>query len=817
MKKINTKRCLNKKLHQDNTGAAMAMVLVIILFISIIAAILMFLAYLGYQMRLIDKQGKDTFYTAETVLDEINTGLQLEVSAAMAKAYNDVMTQYAFLDTPAKRSAKFNEIYVNELKTVLQGASAEGTYDITKLRSYLSDDVLGDTAASDLTDPAKRGSRSSFKTYGAIVESNLADDSYKMTKRDSESLLLQDLKVTYVNQNGYVSIISTDIRLVLPTVSFAQASELPNLYNTSLIADETLAMGNTAGGSGVRIQGDAYAGRMTVGKTDEHNFLPASQVFFENLDGAEDNDLSLVVSREDVTVNNSELSTDSVDFWANNILLSESDAVMSGSTNLKDDMLLQGVGSRLRLTGEYTGFGMMATAPANPSSGEEGEGEEEEEVDNSTNPSYSSAIIVNGRESVLDFSGLDSMTIAGRSYVQTKVQYTGTDERVDSDKVNKSNIMMGESVALKSNQLVYLVPGEALGCIIKEDGSTGESKYGCNPLTLDQYEEVSNFEKYVFLDGDRPISALGNKALNYYIEKENVAGQTVAMYMPELIFKQTSAGTLVYCYLRFPNEEKANMYFTDYYNVNAEQVSQYTKLYANEVKMADPAAMTYLNLAGSMLVYDQGQTTPASLLAAPDDGLSSFYSKNKQAQEISVSKNRIYQALSAKMVTDTNQLTMAEMGQTAFKNIVDQTKLEEILDAAHAHKVEIETGTPGNIKKAVLTDADYTVNGSAPDAGIIVSLGNVEVEKNFTGLILAGGDITVSAGGAGVKLAPMDIGDFTEVFEASTDIGGTEYFVLDVFKDGKNFSSGAGGGSGSATGSRLVPVDLIVYERWNKR
>lgn len=817
MKKINKNRFLNKKLSQDNTGAAMAMVLVIILFISIIAAVLMFLSYLGYQMRLMDKQGKDTFYTAETVLDEINAGLQQEVSKAMAKAYNDVMTQYAFLDTPAKRSSKFNEIYVNELKSALQGPSAEGTYDVTILRSYLSDDLLGDTSASDMADPAKRGSRLSFNTYGSIVESNLSDDSYKMTKRDSESLLLQDLKVTYVSQTGYVSIISTDIRLVLPTISFAQASELPNLYTTSLIADETLAMGNTAGGSGVRIQGDAYAGRMTVGKTDEHNFLPASQVFFENLDGAEDSELSLVVSREDVTVNDSEISTDSVDLWADNILLTGSDAVLSGSTNLKDDILLQGTGSRLRLIGEYTGFGMMATAPADTSSEEE-EGTEGEVEDNSTNPAYSSAIIVNGRESVLDFSGLDSMTIAGRSYVQTKVQYTGTEEGIDPTKVNKANVMMGESVALKSNQLVYLVPGEALGCRIDDDGSIGESVYGCNPLTLEQYEEISDSEKYVLLDGDKQISALGYKTLSYYIEKENVAGETESKYMPELIFKQTSAGTLVYCYLRFPNEEKANMYFTDYYNINAEQVSRYTKLYANEVKMADPTAMTYLNLAGSMLVYDQGQTTPASLLAAPDDGQSSYYSKNKQAKEISASKNRIFQALSAKMVMDTNQLTMTEMGQTAFKNIVDQGKLEEILDAAHAHKVEIETGTPGNIKTAVLTDTDYTVGGSSPDTGIIVSLGNVTVEKNFTGLILAADDITISAGGGGVKIAPMDLGDFTEIFDASTDIGGTEYYVLDVFRDGKNFSSGAGGsGSGSAVGSRLVPVDLIVYERWNKR
>ena len=81
-----------KKLHKDDRGSAMAMVIVIITFIAILAAILMFISYVGYQMRMLDRAGKDNFYTAETVLDEINVGLQNEVSDAVAKAYENVMT-----------------------------------------------------------------------------------------------------------------------------------------------------------------------------------------------------------------------------------------------------------------------------------------------------------------------------------------------------------------------------------------------------------------------------------------------------------------------------------------------------------------------------------------------------------------------------------------------------------------------------------------------------------------------------------------------------------------------------------------------------
>ena len=74
-----------KQLHKDDRGSALAMIIVIIAFIAILATVLMFASYAGYRMRLVDKQGKNTFYTAETVLDEINVGLQKEVSAALSE------------------------------------------------------------------------------------------------------------------------------------------------------------------------------------------------------------------------------------------------------------------------------------------------------------------------------------------------------------------------------------------------------------------------------------------------------------------------------------------------------------------------------------------------------------------------------------------------------------------------------------------------------------------------------------------------------------------------------------------------------------
>lgn len=845
----------NKKhmlqLKQDNRGAAMAMVLIIIMFVSILAAVLMFVSYLGYQMRLMDKRGKDTFYDAETVLDEINTGLQEVASEAMIEAYNKVMTNYAVYDSTVMRSSEFYRTYINELKARLQPSPTDdGTYDIKLIRSWLSDEIVGNSTGTVAA--GDRASRDKFGSYGAIVESNVTPEAYTLDYKESEYLKLKDLKVTYVDRNGYVSIISTDIKLVLPTVSFAQSSEIPRLEKFSMIADETLAMGNTAAGGLIDIKGNAYAGRMLIGRVDtadEHqkqnqtdgkypaiastSFINGTNVKFEpNLEAgvaASADNMSLVISRENIEVNSGILATDNVEFWGDNVHLLSSGVSLDGVTNLKDDLILEGKGSEARLNGEYNGFSMItgdnSGTPSAPGVGTDGaEGAEGTGTeDDATDPSLSSAIIINGQESKLDLSGLESMTIAGRSYVQTKTKAGDTTPEAYQ---NKSNVMMAESVAVKSNQLIYLVPQEAIGCVIEEDGTIGDTAFGANPLTLDQYEKmVDNPDKYLILDGNRQIAALGYKPLSNYISQETVAGQVEKMYVPEVVFKHPQNGTgktLVYCYLRFTDEEKANQYFMDYYNINTEQVDRYTRLYAKEIKMADPSAMLYLNLAGNMLVYNEDQTTPATVISAPDDGNTSYYIRQRQAKTIFSTKTSAFSALGAKLVTDISQLSIVEQGRHAFENIINTTKMDEMLTASVSNTVTIDAGASGTLK-AIFTKSDYTVNGSTPQPSLIVSQGNVDVETNFKGLIIAAGNITVKSGGAGITIEPMELKDFAQIMDAEIEfgvIGGTtsnKYFVIDSFRDGINYKSVAPSTSGGDATTQVALRDLIVYEQWSKR
>lgn len=828
-----------KNLNKDNSGAALAMVIIIIAFISILAAVLMFVAYAGFRMRLVDRQGKDTFYTAETVLDEINVGLQGEISAALSVAYEDVMINYSLENSANARNKRFRETYFNKLTENLQDPVNTGTYNIGKLRGYLSPESLGDGNAT----------REGFHSYGAIVESNVEGGAVQyVLEANYTRMLLKDLKVSYVNENGYVSIISTDIRIDLPSFNFSQASALPALESCSLIADDTLFIGNATSGGSVTVKGDAYAGQMIVGTPEgtvlsalsdgnpvtgetvtpvlptDVSVLLSTDVGFENPVDTNAEGLSLVISRKIIDVGEgSSLNTKGAELWAQNLILDSAEVDLDGAVNLKDDLTLSGSNSTAVLKGEYTGFGYYAE-PSDAESGGAGDDEDDGDsgIDPYRSPDASSAIVINGRESTLDLSGLQRMTISGRAYVATaynsKTDTSATEEEKDN---NKSNIMMGESVAVKSNQMIYLVPGEALGCRIEKDGTVGDSEYGCNPLTLEQYNEIryDHPEKYVFLNGDKPIAELGYMPLKNYIDQEDVAGGEPA-YMPEVIFSQTNAGPLVYCYLRFSSVEKADQYFRDYYDVNAESVDRYTQLYAKDIKMLDDRL--YLHIAGNMLVYE-GEEKWSVVSSLDSDGTT------VQANKISNIKGEEFNSLSVKLVRTANQLTDAELGRTAFPNIIDELEVENVLDAkGRVNEVTFET--EDGSAAMVLTkpkDAgqpnDYIVDNNTPaNVKIIVSLGNVLVNRDFQGLIIAKGNITVAAG-AHVTLEPLDVNTLSDllrikVVELSPPTEGhpNDYYLMNVFSDGLNYAY-SGNVAFEEQSARISMVDLISYERWTKK
>lgn len=87
---------------------------------------------------------------------------------------------------------------------------------------------------------------------------------------------------------------------------------------------------------------------------------------------------------------------------------------------------------------------------------------------NENNPvehTQSSALIINGNGSTLDLGGLDTLVVSGVAYIDLQSQaYTG--ENIRNNGGTSAGIIeeyaTGESLALKSNQYMYLVPTSCL-------------------------------------------------------------------------------------------------------------------------------------------------------------------------------------------------------------------------------------------------------------------------------------------------------------------------------------------------------------------
>ena len=794
-----------RKLHRDNRGSGLIMVLIMVAFLSILTAILMVAAYGGYQMRLEDRQGKNNFYTAETVLDEINVGLQEEVSKALSTAYQEVMVNYSLYETPAKRNEKFYEIYYKELQKALQKDELHtAQYDPVKLRGYLSPELLGDGRPSEGV--TADGSRANFGTYGTIIESvydhtpdaeNPDDGIYTLALK-SDGIVLKDLKVTYVNQQGYVSIITTDIRLALPAINFSQSATFPDLNRFCLIADEGLYAGNTKASGSVAVYGNVYAKTMSLGAQTAGgmNFIPGGKISFEKPwtgTGAASEEASLVVCRENVQVSGAGVATEGSTLWSRDIVLDSAELSLDGETYVQNDLKLNGQGSSATLKGTYTGFGTSAE-------------------DNSK----SSAIVINGRDSSLDLSALSSLNIGGHSFVATAG--AGRDGSVhDADDVVE-DILMGESVAVKSNQLIYLVPPEALGCEKLSDGFVGESVFRSNPMKIEQYQEIKNNpDKYVLLDAKRSIEALGDRSLSDYMKKQAIAGGGEE-YRPIVIVKPTNAGSLVYCFMQFKDEEAANRYFRDYYQVNAQTVDKYTRIYADAIRMPDTEDSTlYLHLAGNVLAYEPGAET--TVTNATDS-----YGERKRAQELGVIRDETFKALTTKMVSDMTQLSVEEQNRTVFHNIINVDAVKNMIhhfkENALSNKAVLTT-EDGSMA-VLLCDGDYTIDNSTPDnIRMVVALGNVEIEKDFRGLVMAEGTITVCDAAdvdGKVELKSLSLEEFTELLKIKQKYASEnkDYYVLGIFWDGASYAYHTG--VGVDYGTKEVSIeDLIVYERWSKK
>ena len=71
---------LNKR---DDRGSAIVIVIIAMALIGILATTILWASYLNYRIKINDLKVKNSFYSAETVVEQIEAGVKREVSKAL--------------------------------------------------------------------------------------------------------------------------------------------------------------------------------------------------------------------------------------------------------------------------------------------------------------------------------------------------------------------------------------------------------------------------------------------------------------------------------------------------------------------------------------------------------------------------------------------------------------------------------------------------------------------------------------------------------------------------------------------------------------
>ena len=752
---------INKK--NSNRGGALLSVVIVMAIAGVLGALAISIAYTNYTMKIVDKKSKDNFYSAEKVLEEICVGLEKVASDEYKIAYTEVMSQYSPDKESEEMENEFKNLFVVNMISKLQVSG-----DSTKY-------VVGDrTNNTGLYKYVKN-------TYEGVTYTIKSSDNKIDALEDG--LALRNVNVTYQDGN-YYNDITTDIKISIPEVHFSKVSAMPEIAEFIYIAEGGIALQGasvTYPTVGVNLIGKAYSG------VDENgtSITGGSGAVF-NADNAES---VLVVSKGDILLEGNSLFQTNIKtaLWTDSIttksavkndsnqLLATSNTIkLSGRIYVNDDTTLNGYQDSLILSGQYYGFS-----------------------NNDQDASGSSAIIVNGKDIQINMSNLDTLVLAGTSFVGTKNSSYTVGQQTHT---TNQDILMGDSVAIKSNQLAYLVPTQCAGIT-------------SNPMTHAQYEALPEDWK--------------TQALNTHL---SMIRGTLASYgevdiVPVFEQNRQDGGT-VYLYLSFADSETAAKYFMDYYKVNKTSVDKYLNSYLEGFSFTSATqSSTRIVTQGNYLVPVTGNNEAQYVTSTGDAAFN--------VQELTNYESS-FSALCKKLITNESALTSTERNGTVYENLVDESQIDTFFGYCATNKIantNITYSTPTGMKKAVFdgevkvyivdnneqNSTAYQVEGSS---GVVIATGDVTVSGNWDGLIICGGKLTKIGTRGNLVHNPEAVGKAMQMGWAVnvtiTDDEGNSlpavenHKVINFFRSGSSYLTGTFGDKVALTDVR----NIISYENY---
>ncbi|MFV0465089.1 MAG: hypothetical protein ACK5ML_03375 [Lachnospiraceae bacterium] len=748
---------------KNNKGSSLVLVVAAMSLIGILVSVMLSMTLINYRMKHSNLASANNFYSAESALDEIKTGLSIEVGNAASSSYVKTMTVFNSI-RKEDRTPYFQTNFAADLRGILcEGEPDSSTYSL----AYL-DSLLVETAT------------------GAVISSP-GGNAVNIT---AQGVVLKNVCITYTDSKQYETQIQTDIILNFPGIDFSQQTDMPDLLNYSIVANDSfLASGVIAD----TVKGNVYLGKNGVVIDN------ASSVLFTKSDDT--SDMGLVITNQIFQVSNgSQVKMDQTETWAKSILVDSSKFQANGSTYLSNDVIADNTlwnsdsMSKPEVVVSFTGD-LIAYGNLESASDADSLSDTISQI-NSDPAAYSSSIIVNGINTTIDLAQLTKMIISGNSYIAT------SDVTIDEETATASNsdVAMGESISMKADQRAYLVPTE---CIAPENEFGG-----ANPMTRDQYANL--------------IQHLGTEPLVDYYTKVPEYGQSlkdlgVSSYQTEY-YPVAKIGSMVYLFMIFDSETDANAFFNKYYTRERNQLQENLDLYTNAILLpsdliagssgSDEELNFYYN--GNILINQSSEK--GFLLPSEVSGITTAQDKEILLQNESAYQNK-FAALQKKLVTKFHQLTPAEKSNDVYDNLV-YPMISANADLNIPEGSAKEFASPGDAAdalSAIVVNGDYTIDTmTAPQVCVVIAEGNITVKRDFSGLILAKGTVTLSRSNLTISPNAKNVSVALKI-KNDDDIAAADYLL-----DGGSYLVG-GMTEADGVGSSFDYLDLITYKNWYKQ
>ena len=709
----------------QNKGSSLIMALVVVSFIAVIAMTVMTISLSSYKVKAMEAKTKDAFYSADMAVDEIYSGLAADVYGELAKSYDYVVgnlltvdgDSVTMIDNTAANKLLRNTYFRNACFAVF--GDSYGMVDENDIKNKIDNELtagstLSSVNLSELSDKLAGYISDVHKDVGGMSEMDIVVGQLPqivMVDGAINSVVIKDVTVTYRNlRTDYFSQLTTDYEIVFPekaniNIVDDDSDILQSFHDYAIVSNKYVSsMGN------INVNGGIYGneGINCLGNAASPSLL------------------RLTVSGGNIVTNgliqlsqNAGLTLGNGRIWADNIELIDSDLVINSdaSAYVADDLTLtQGSESNsVTISGDYYGYSI------------EGHG-----IDSSdATPAKSSAIIINSRKSKLDFSNIRTLILGGYGWV---VYNDG------SDSGDEKYYRTGESIAVRYTQTAYVLPSSWNG-VINANFFAKKLLSSSQPVIANSVGAGQTEYYYNFVSGDAAASFY--RGLYDDDEFDKLCGDCGITGEADLAEAQEIREKI----RSIIDEAYASFLDYDGSGTKAVTINPNARVFEKGIVRDSASSVNSFNSVGDELVrvlYDnstQRQKIVGSLLIELEDDWmynSSDWDGSKPFPTLNYGSMRFSYKIKSE----------AELNHGAVDNILlGKSKIAEIGSAYYY--VDDENGNNAQdymvFVRKVRQDEDKRLStlldSRAPRRGILIIDGDITVDQNFDGCIIATGDI----------------------------------------------------------------------------